>query len=108
MQTITGKLTYGHVDKDGVTHAVFEMRVPTIEDMEAAIEQAPSDASTARLSRYIWARTVIRLGTLPPEAITPELLGGLPFSEYSVLEAAEKELLGKLAPASVASGSSDS
>ncbi len=106
MQTITGTLTYGHRDAAGTLHAEFEMRVPTLEDLEAAIEQAPPGASTARLSRYIWARTLTRLGTLPPGAVTPELLGTLPYAEYVVLEAAEKELLGKLAPASADSGTS--
>ena len=105
MQTITKRLTYGYRDEAGTVHAEFEMRVPTLEDLEAAIEQAPPTASTARLSRHVWARTIIRLGTLPAEAITPELLGGLPYVEYGVLEAAEKELLGNLVPASAGSGS---
>lgn len=104
MQTITRSLTYGYRDADGTVHAEFEMRVPTLDDMEAAIEQAPPNASTAKLSRYIWARTITRLGTLPAEAITPELLGGLPYAEYAVLEAAEKDLLGGLVPASADSG----
>jgi len=108
MTTITGSLTYGYCDDAGTVHADFEMRVPTLSDLEAAIEQAPPNASPARLSRYVWARTVIRLGTLPAEAITPELLGGLPYTEYSVLEAAEKALLGKLVPASAGSATSGS
>jgi len=98
--TTTGTLTYGYRDASGVLHTEFEMRVPTLEDLETAVEQAPAGASTARLSRYIWARTITRLGTLPSESITPDLLGSLPYVEYGVLEAAEKELLGKLAPAS--------
>ncbi len=105
MQTVTGTLTYGYTDADGVVHADFEMRVPTLGDMEAAIEAAPPNASAAKLARYVWARTLIRLGTLPPEAITPELLGGLAYTEYNVLDEAEKAALGKLAPASAVSAS---
>jgi len=108
MPTITGTLTYGYRDAAGTLHAAFEMRVPTLLDLETAIEQAPSDASPARLSRYVWARTIVRLGTLPAEAITPELLGSLPYTEYGVLEAAEKALLGKLVPASAGSATSGS
>ena len=106
--TITGRLTYGHTDADGVTHADYEMRVPTLEDMEAAIEEAPENASNARISRIIWSRTLLKLGTLPREAITPELLGSLPYVEYGVLQDAEKAVLGKLAPASTGSGSTGS
>ncbi|GAB6035825.1 hypothetical protein JCM15519_03840 [Fundidesulfovibrio butyratiphilus] len=102
MPTVTGTLIYGHTDAAGVTHADFEMRMPTLEDMEWAIEQAPENASPARLSRYIWARTLTRLGTLPAEAITPVLLGGLHYSEFNVLDQAEKLLAGKLRPASAA------
>jgi len=99
MVTVKGSLKYGYRDEAGVVHAAFEMRMPTLEDMEWALEQAPEGASTAKLSRYVWARTLVSLGTLPPGQITPELLGGLHYSEYNALESAEQELAGKLAPA---------
>lgn len=102
MLTVKGTLTFGYVDPEGKVHSEFEMRVPTLGDMEWAIEQAPDNASTARLSRYVWSRTLIRLGELTPEQITPELLGGLHFSEYGPLDSAEVELLGKLKPANAA------
>ena len=102
MVTVKGRLQYGHTDEAGVVHADFEMRMPTLEDMEWALEQAPEGASTARLSRYVWTRTLVSLGTLPPAQITPEVLGSLHYSEYSVLQAAEEELAGKLVPASAA------
>jgi len=100
--TVTGTLQYGHVDAEGKAHAAFEMRMPTLEDMEWAVENAPEGAGSARLGRYVWARTLVSLGTLPPEQITPELLGGLHYSEYNVLEAAEVQLRGKLTPVSAA------
>ncbi|GFK94421.1 hypothetical protein NNJEOMEG_02266 [Fundidesulfovibrio magnetotacticus] len=98
--TVTGTLKYGHVDAEGVRHAEFEMRAPTLGDMEWAVEQAPDGACPAKLARFIWSRALVRLGSLPPEKITPELLEGLHYAEYSVLDDAEKELAGKLAPAS--------
>ena len=102
MLTVKGTLKYGHVDAEGVRHAEFEMRAPTLEDMEWALEQAPEGACTAKMSRFIWSRTLVKLGDLKPGEITPELLGGLHYAEYSVLDDAEKELAGKLAPASAA------
>jgi len=102
MLTVKNTLKYGHKDAEGKVHKDFEMRVPTLEDVEWATENAPEGAGTMRMSRYIWSRTLIRLGGLSPEAITPELLAGLHYAEYSILDDAEKELAGKLAPASAA------
>ncbi|QAZ68255.1 hypothetical protein [Solidesulfovibrio carbinolicus] len=102
MVTVEGTLHYGYTDSEGNLHTRFEMRMPTLDDMEWAIEQAPEKACTARLSRYVWSRTLTRLGELTAEQITPELLAGLHYSEYSVLESAEGELQGKLKPANVA------
>lgn len=100
MTTVTGKLLIGHRDAAGDLHQDFEMRVPTIEDMEWAVENAPEGACSARLSRYVWVRSLTRLGRLPAEAITPELLGSLHYSDYAPLSAAEEALRGKLMPAS--------
>ncbi len=108
MITVTGQLSVGHVDAAGTLHKDFEMRVPTIEDMEYAIENAPEGACSARLSRYVWSRALTRLGTLPAEAITPELLGGLHYSDYTPLSEAEEALRGKLAPASAGFGTTGS
>ncbi|OLN30447.1 hypothetical protein DVDV_0647 [Desulfovibrio sp. DV] len=100
MVTVTGQLLIGHRDASGALHKDFEMRVPTIEDMEWSIENAPEGACTARLSRYVWSRALTRLGALPSEAITPELLAGLHYSDYTPLSDAEEALRGKLVPAS--------
>lgn len=100
MLTEKGTLKYGYTDAQGKVHAEFEMRVPTMEDLEWAMENAPEGAGTVRMSRYIWSRTLLRLGGLAQEQITPELLAGMHYSEYNVLEAAESILKGKLTPAS--------
>jgi len=100
MLTVAGQLRVGFVDAAGARHVDFEMRVPTIEDMEWAIENAPEGACSARLSRYVWSRALTRLGELPAEAVTPELLAGLHYSDYSPLADAEDALRGKLVPAS--------
>lgn len=102
MLTVKGTLNFGYLDPEGKLHTEFEMRVPEVKDMEWAIEQAPENACTARISRYVWSRTLVRLGDIHGEQITPELLGGLHYSEYSVFDAAEQDLMGKLRPASAA------
>lgn len=99
MLTIDGTLTYG-LEHDGVWQKSFTLRVPTLEDVEAAIEDAGQEACAARVSRYRWARCMTRLGTLQPKDITADLLAGLPAYEYGAIEAAEAALLKKLASAS--------
>jgi len=102
--TETGSLKYG-VKVEGVWHKNFEMRVATLADQEEAIEDAGEGASAARMQRYLWARTVVRLGSLEPKAITAELLGTLESTEYGQLAAVEEALRGKLAAASSSSAS---
>jgi len=102
--TETGSLKYG-VEVDGVRHKDLEMRVATLEDMEEALEDAGEGACNARVSRHLWARTLVRLGTLEPKAITAELLATLPANEYGQLAAAEEILRGKLAAANDSSAS---
>lgn len=108
MMITTGQLLVGCRDEAGTLHKDFEMRVPTIEDMEWAIENAPEGACSARLSRYVWSRSLTRLGTLPAEAVTPELLAGLHYSDYTPLADAEDALRKKLAPASADSATTGS
>lgn len=104
MLTETGSFLYG-IEVGGVWHKDFEMRLPTMEDVECALESAQADAgdapSLARISRYKWASCLVRLGDLDAPAITPELLGRLASTEYGVLSAVEESLLKKLAAVSV-------
>ena len=93
--TETGKLTYG-LTIDGVRHTDFELRLPTMEDMEHALENVPAEASLARVRRHVWARCLTRLGPLTGEAITPELLAGLSADEYIHFDTAEANLKKKL------------
>ena len=96
MITAAGTFKYGYTDKDGVTHREFELRAPTMADVESAIagaeEEAGGAAATARIKRHMWALTMTRLGTLPPDRITPEILGGLASTEYGILDAVGAEL----------------
>ena len=100
--TIDGKLTYG-LELNGVFHKDFTMRVPTLEDVEVALEDAGPDASSARVARCKWGQCLTRLGSIPPEKINADLLAALPAYDFADLEAAEGDLIKKLASASAES-----
>jgi len=89
--TETGTLKYG-VEVDGVRHKDFELRQPTMADVEDGLEAAGEGACQARVNRHVWARALTKLGTLPQDKITAELLGSLPDTEYGILSAAEEAL----------------
>lgn len=105
--TIDGCLRFGHCDGSGVWHKDFTMRPATLEDVERAIEdalaEAGDNASPARIQRHQWARVLTRLGTLPTERISADLLGGLEATEYGILREAQEQLRKKLTAASGAS-----
>ena len=97
--TIDGKLTYG-LEMDGVFHKDFTMRVPTLEEVETALEDAGPDACSARVARCKWGQCLTRLGSISPKEINAELLAGLPAYDFAALEAAENNLIKKLASTS--------
>ena len=100
--TVDGKLTYG-LELNGMFHKDFTMRVPTLEEVETALEDAGPDASSARVARCKWGQCLTRLGSIPPEEINAELLANLPAYDFADLDAAEKNLIKKLASASAES-----
>lgn len=93
---IDGQLEIGYQDDKGCFHKTFTMRLATLEDIEKAIETAGVGASTARIRRYEWARTLIRLGSFEGESITPEMLATLASTEFGIFEDAQETLRGKL------------
>lgn len=98
MTTEPFKLEYG-VEYKGVRHCDGELRLPTLEDVESALEESPEGACQARVNRYVWSRTIVRLGDIPKDDITPELLAACADTDYGVLLAAETSLRKKLKPA---------
>ena len=97
--TVDGKFMFG-LERDGVFHKDFTLRVPTLEENENALEEAGPDASLARIARYKWAQCMTRLGSIPANKINADLLADLPAYDYGALESAEADLLKKLASAS--------
>ena len=109
MLTEKGSFIYG-IERDGVWHKEYEMRLPTLEDVERAIEgaqaEAGPDASPARIDRHKWAACLTRIGGIPEKDITPDLLAGLASTEFKGLSNTEEALLKKLAAASAGSAPS--
>lgn len=75
--TIDGKLTYG-LEMDGVFHKDFTMRVPTLEEVETALEDAGPDACSARVARYKWLMIFIDWRQLPALTDALSLTSGVP------------------------------
>ncbi len=93
---ITGKLTFGvkHGDK---RHHDFEMRMPTIGDNIEALNAFP-DGSSVQIELAMYASAMTKLGDIPEEDITYELLASqMQPHDYDyigqLVEAAKKKLL---------------
>lgn len=102
IMTIDGTLQIG-LERDGQRHKDFTLRVATLEDVETAIEEAGPDACSARMARHKWSQCLTRLGSIPPEDISADLLAELPAQEFGVFKAAEDELAKKLLASSAES-----
>lgn len=95
MITVTDKLVYG-VEYEGVVHFDFEIRVPTVADNIAALEEVGT-GSNLRVSTAMYARCLTKLGTIPQEALTYVFLSdGLVDDDFDVLSAAMTEVKKKL------------
>ena len=100
---IRGTFTYG-LEYEERRCRDFTLRLPTLEDVECALEAAQAEASTpctARIERHKWARC-LSIDGVPGDKVTAALLAGLPAQEWGVLQKAEDELLKKIVAASAA------
>ncbi|HAF6280306.1 TPA: phage tail assembly protein [Salmonella enterica] len=87
-----GTLLYG-IEHDGRTHYDFEIRIPVMADVYTALDQAErvhgnSDSGAGDLyyRMALMALVLTRLGELPAQDITPELLlSGLLSEDYERL-----------------------
>ena len=83
----------------GQMHYDFELRLPTVGDNIVAIEEL-GVGSNLRLNTAMLARALVRLGDIPSEAITYELLDKeLVDDDYDVLATARDRLKKKPDPA---------
>lgn len=89
--TQLSSLEYG-IEHDGALHYDFEMRLTTVQDNIDALEVVGAD-SGLKISMAMFAASLIRLGTIPKEALTYEFLASrLADSDFDRLAAAQGEL----------------
>ncbi|WP_420996242.1 hypothetical protein ACKI2N_002570 [Cupriavidus sp. 30B13] len=99
-----GKLVYGveFPAQSGILHYDFAMRLPTIDDNVAAIEEVGT-GSSLRMNVAMLARCLTRLGDIPKEEITTALLNTMVDDDYDVLAEKRDELKKKRRTSSAAS-----
>lgn len=76
---------------DGVHHRDFELRLPTVQDNIDAVDEVGAHNGVA-LNAAIFARQLVKLGSLKPEQITFDLVAGMHPADFNKLEAAASEL----------------
>ena len=92
MMTEKGYLLYGAQLAEGEElHFDFELRLPTVQDNIDALEEVGGD-SNMRLSAAMLARSIIRLGEIPKDSISTDLILGLVDEDYDVLILAQNAL----------------
>ena len=112
--TMQDQLLYG-LEYEGVLHKDVELRLPTIADNIAALEEV-GPTSNIRLQVAMWARSLVKLGGVPVEQINTELLLTLVDEDFDVLTDLADRLKKKRraangtlpAPASLSSPSAES
>ena len=105
MLTEKGSFFVWQSEVNGIWHKDFEMRLPTLEDVECALESAQAEVgaevSPARISRYKWAACLIRLGDLDASGPLPRnCWPGLPALSMASSPPSRNPMLKKLAAAS--------
>lgn len=110
MMTERDQLLYG-IEYEGTLHYDVEMRIMTIQDNIAAIEEV-GPQSGMRITDSMMRRAIVRVGTIPQDALTLDLLRAeLADEEYDVLTDLQERIKKKrrrAKSASPATGSSSS
>ncbi|WP_048795376.1 phage tail assembly protein [Serratia marcescens] len=98
--TETGTLDYG-VQYNGKIHRDFEIRLQTVGDEIDVGDEIGSDLVDVNFTVHLLARTLLRLGSIPAEDISPQLLrDNLVYEDYNALLRASGRAKKKLMPMS--------
>ncbi|WP_337050146.1 hypothetical protein, partial [Serratia fonticola] len=98
--TETGTLAYG-VQYNNAIHRDFEIRLQTVGDEIDVGDEIGSDLVDVNFTVHLLARTLLRLGSIPAEEITPQLLrDNLIYEDYNALLRAAGRAKKKLMPVS--------
>lgn len=92
--TQAGVLPIG-VEVDGVLHREFTLRPALVADNIEAITEVGSGNPVA-LNAAIFARQLVKLGTLTPKQISYDLVAGMHVADFDALDRAALELQKKL------------
>jgi hypothetical protein len=92
--TQTGNLPIG-VEVAGVLHRDFELRPVLVQDNIDAVTEVGT-ANPVELSAAIFARQLVRLGTLEAKQITTDLVRALHIADFDAIERGAVELGKKL------------
>lgn len=105
--TIQGRLEYG-IEIDGVLHADFELRLPTVADNVAVFAEQP-EASSLQADTALLQRCLTRLSDIPAETLAEPgwLEARLIEDDYDVLRSTMGELKKKRKAANAASAASE-
>lgn len=96
--TQTDTLKYG-VMHNGVIHRDFEIRLQTVGDEIDVGDEIGSDIIDVNFTVHLLARTLLSLGTIPKDEITPQLLRDtLVYEDYYTLLGAAAKAKKKLMP----------
>ena len=86
--TTSGTLSVG-IQFEGAWHRDFVLRLPTVGD---ELDATDADVPDAGYGVALMAACLVSLGSVPPEAITYELLRGLLSEDYAQLTQARDDL----------------
>jgi hypothetical protein len=86
-ETQKGKLTHG-IEFDGELHRDFEIRRELVGDAVAAYDNPRSEKNKMYATLMVYARRIVRLGGIPKDKITAELLMLMPEEEFAAITAA--------------------
>ncbi len=92
--TVTGTLIYG-IEQGDAVHTEFVMRAATVADVIAAVEQAGENPTSLRLRVFKLAEQLERIGEIPGDNITGEMLLQLPEDDIEPLFDAQDEIAKK-------------
>ena len=93
--TEKGKLPVG-IEAGGVVHREFELRPGTIADHIAAERDGFTEGSAVANLVFLFSQEMVRLGSLPKDKITPELLATMNIEDYNELADARARLSKRL------------
>ena len=84
------------LEYEGRRHRSFSLRLPTLADVENAIEAAQAEAAAnacaARIDRHKWA-ACLSVDGIPAEKMSARLLAGMASRDWGILKTAEDELV---------------